>query len=57
MSRMLWPTLGWMILSEVSDLAEQLRANGADEYKTYMQFLSAFSRGVSLLPVSHECGI
>ena len=35
-------------LSEVSDLAEQLRANGADEYKTYMQFSSAFSRGVSL---------
>ena len=33
-------------LSEVSDLAEQLRANGADEYKTYMQFSSAFSRGV-----------
>ena len=37
-------------LSEVSDLAEQLRANGADEYRTYMQFSSAFSRGVSLLP-------
>ncbi len=35
-------------LSEVSDLAEQLRANGADEYRTYMQFSSAFSRGVSL---------
>ena len=33
-------------LSEVSDFAEQLRANGADEYKTYMQFSSAFSRGV-----------
>ena len=33
-------------LSEVSDLAEQLRANGADEYRTYMQFSSAFSRGV-----------
>jgi hypothetical protein len=37
-------------LSEVSDLAEQLRANGADEYRTYMQFSSAFSRGVSFLP-------
>ena len=35
-------------LSEVSDLAEQLRANGADEYKTYMQFSSAFSRGVCI---------
>ena len=35
-------------LSEVSHLAEQLRANGADEYKTYMQFSSAFSRGVRL---------
>lgn len=34
-------------LSEVSDFAEQLRANGADEYKTYMQFSSAFSRGVN----------
>jgi len=34
----------------VSDLAEQLRANGADEYRTYMQFSSAFSRGVSFLP-------
>ncbi|DBA70363.1 hypothetical protein WJX79_000172 [Trebouxia sp. C0005] len=33
-------------LSEVSDLAEQLRANGADEYRTYMQFSSAFSRGL-----------
>ena len=33
-------------LSEVADFAEQLRANGADEYKTYMQFSSAFSRGV-----------
>ncbi len=36
-------------LSEVSDLAEQLRANGADEYRTYMQFSSAFSRGVCFL--------
>ena len=37
-------------LSEVSDFAEQLRANGADEYKTYMQFSSAFSRGVRHKP-------
>ena len=37
-------------LSEVSDLAEQLRANSADEYRTYMQFSSAFSRRVSLRP-------
>ncbi|DBA97104.1 TPA: hypothetical protein ACH3X1_014875 [Trebouxia sp. C0004] len=40
-------------LSEVSDLAEQLRANGADEYRTYMQFSSAFSRGVSS-PFYHQ---
>ena len=33
-------------LSEVSDLAERLQANGADEYRTYMQFTSAFLRGV-----------
>ncbi|KAL0017741.1 hypothetical protein WJX77_004518 [Trebouxia sp. C0004] len=33
-------------LSEVSDLAQQLRANGADENRTYMQFSSAFSRGL-----------
>ncbi|DBB00359.1 TPA: hypothetical protein ACH3X1_013711 [Trebouxia sp. C0004] len=33
-------------LSEVSDLAEQLRANSADEYRTYMQFSSAFFRGL-----------
>ena len=37
-------------LSEVSDFAEQLRANGGDEYKTYMQFSSAFSRGVRCQP-------
>lgn len=35
-------------LSEVSDLAQRLQANGADEYRTYMQFTSAFLRGVSL---------
>ena len=34
-------------LSEVSDLAQRLQANGADEYRTYMQFTSAFLRGVS----------
>lgn len=34
-------------LSEVSNLAERLQANGADEYRTYMQFTSAFLRGVS----------
>lgn len=33
-------------LSEVSDLAERLQANGADEYRTCMQFTSAFLRGV-----------
>ena len=35
-------------LSEVSDLAQRLQANGADEYRTYMQFTSAVLRGVSL---------
>lgn len=33
-------------LSEVSDLAERLQGNGADEYRTYMQFTAAFLRGV-----------
>ena len=42
-------------LSEVSDLAEQLRANGADEYRTYMQFSSAFSRGVCCFLIRSTC--
>lgn len=44
-------------LSEVSDLAEQLRANGADEYRTYMQFSSAFSRGVCCFLIRFTCSI
>ena len=36
-------------LEEVTNLAEQLRANGSEEYRTYMQFASSFYRGVSLL--------
>ena len=39
-------------LSEMSDLAERLQANGADEYKTYMQFSSALSCGVCFLLLS-----
>ncbi len=35
-------------LEEVTNLAEQLRANGSEEYRTYMQFASSFYRGVSL---------
>ncbi len=38
-------------LSEVSDLAEQLRTSGADEYNTHIQFSLAFSCKVCLLPV------
>lgn len=34
-------------LEEVTNLAEQLRANGSEEYRTYMQFASSFYRGVS----------
>lgn len=36
-------------LEEVTNLAEQLRANGSEEYRTYMQFASSFYRGVSFL--------
>ena len=34
-------------LTEMERLAEQLRANGAEEYRTYVQLSSAFYRGVS----------
>ena len=34
-------------LDQVTSLAEQLRANGSEEYRTYMQFASTFYRGVS----------
>lgn len=37
-------------LSKVSDLAEQLRMNGADEYNTHVQFSLGVSHGVCLLP-------
>ena len=33
-------------LDQVTSLAEQLRANGGEEYRTYMQFASSFYRGV-----------
>ena len=33
-------------LTEMERLAEQLRANGAEEYRTYVQLSSAFYRGV-----------
>ena len=35
-------------LDQVTSLAEQLRANGSEEYRTYMQFASTFYRGVSV---------
>ena len=34
-------------LEEVTNLAEQLRANGSEEYRTSMQFANSFYRGVS----------
>lgn len=34
-------------LDQVTSLAEQLRANGSEEYRTYMQYASTFYRGVS----------
>lgn len=33
-------------LAEMTDTAEQLRNSGVEELKTYMQFSSAFYRGV-----------
>ena len=39
-------------LEEVTNLAERLRANGNEEYRTYMQFASSLYRGVSLLLIS-----
>ena len=35
-------------LDQVTSLAEQLKANGSEEYRTYMQFASTFYRGVSV---------
>lgn len=43
-------------LEEVTNLAEQLRANGSEEYRTYMQFASSFYRGV-LTAKQHAIGI
>ncbi|KAL0023825.1 hypothetical protein WJX77_009006 [Trebouxia sp. C0004] len=43
-------------LEEVTNLAEQLRANGSEEYRTYMQFASSFYRGV-LTAQQHAMGI
>ncbi len=37
-------------LAEMTDTAEQLRNSGAEELKTYMQFSSAFYRGVRDMP-------
>lgn len=36
-------------LEEVTNVAEQLAANGSEEYRVYMQFASSFYRGVSFL--------
>lgn len=38
-------------LDQVTSLAEQLRVNGSEEYRTYMQFASTFYRGVGV----HDC--
>ena len=38
-------------LDQVTSLAEQLRTNGSEEYRTYMQFASSFYRGVSVITV------
>ena len=35
-------------LDQMTSLAEQLRANGSEEYRTYMQFASTFYRGVGI---------
>lgn len=35
-------------LTEMEQLAEKLKANGAAEYRSYVQLSSAFYRGVSL---------
>ena len=39
-------------LGDMTDTAEQLRNSGAEELNTYMQFTSAFYRGVSALEVN-----
>ena len=38
-------------LGDMTDTAEQLRNSGAEELNTYMQFTSAFYRGVSALVI------
>ena len=42
-------------LDQVTSLAEQLRANGSEEYRTYMQFASTFYRGVSVYSFALCC--
>lgn len=39
-------------LGDMTDTAEQLRNSGAEELNTYMQFTSAFYRGVSAFEVT-----
>lgn len=40
-------------LADMTDSADQLRNSAAEELNTYMQFASAFFRGVSLLLGQH----
>ena len=42
-------------LEEVTSIAEQLTANGSEEYRTYMQFASSFYRGVSKHFLATDC--
>lgn len=41
-------------LADMTHSAEELRNSGAEELNTYMQFSSAFYRGVSCLMFNHE---
>ncbi|KAL3132930.1 hypothetical protein ABBQ38_006844 [Trebouxia sp. C0009 RCD-2024] len=43
-------------LDQVTSLAEQLRANGSEEYRTYMQYASTFYRGI-ITAKQHAIGI
>lgn len=38
-------------LTEVVDIAQELQSNSAQEFRTHLQFSSAYSRGVSSLNV------
>lgn len=42
-------------LSGWTEMSEQLRSIGREEYQTYLQACACFYHGVSLLPQSPEC--